>query len=428
MAPNSDSTPRPFSWWWLGIALPSSAIGGFVVAAILWGSTRAEHRDAFDTGWKSAAAILAVLAAVVAVERLRLGQREHYRQLAADRAKEINELSAKSSEQLGSDKAAVRIGGLTDLERLAQAHPSLQQTVVDRICAYLREPYIPPPLKIDPEDRRHLEDMYGYSEEEATVTEANDDDELIASRRLELDVRRTAQGILRRHLAPYDRSSYWPGITLDLRDASLVEFDLTECEVSEVNFEGATFYRPTVFSRVKFQGQVNFERVKFMSRARFDEAEFRGFANFAITKFFERVSFEGVDFQAELHIHLSHFRRFTSFRGVKFAQKALFMNDEFRGAVTFRESTFVELPSFEEAAFQRTAIFSGATFNKGANFQDSEFTGAGKLDRVQFADLEIGSGEIINLNGASVVESRAKCTWPPGWIIKDGKLTFGEQE
>ncbi|MDQ2815014.1 MAG: hypothetical protein M3Z75_24975 [Actinomycetota bacterium] len=39
--------------------------------------------------------------------------------------------------ELGSDKAAVRIGGLTDLERLGQNNADMRQTVVDRICAYL---------------------------------------------------------------------------------------------------------------------------------------------------------------------------------------------------------------------------------------------------------------------------------------------------
>jgi hypothetical protein len=39
--------------------------------------------------------------------------------------------------ELGSDEAAVRIGGLTDLERLGQNNADMRQTVVDRICAYI---------------------------------------------------------------------------------------------------------------------------------------------------------------------------------------------------------------------------------------------------------------------------------------------------
>ncbi|MFD6070021.1 hypothetical protein ACFWGA_22690, partial [Amycolatopsis lurida] len=109
---------------------------GVTVTVVLWGDTPADHRGAFDTGWKSAAAVLAVLAAFVTVERLRLSQREHHRQLANDEATHITTLSSKASEQLGSDKAAVRIGGLTDLERLAEQYPSLRQTVIDRVCAY----------------------------------------------------------------------------------------------------------------------------------------------------------------------------------------------------------------------------------------------------------------------------------------------------
>jgi hypothetical protein len=53
----------------------------------------------------------------------------------------ITELYTKAVEQLGSDKAPVRLGGLYALERVAQANPGLRQTIVDVICAYLRMPY-----------------------------------------------------------------------------------------------------------------------------------------------------------------------------------------------------------------------------------------------------------------------------------------------
>jgi ABC-type transport system involved in cytochrome bd biosynthesis fused ATPase/permease subunit len=146
----ADRLRREFRLAWVWLARVASVAVGVVVAVLLWGSTRAEHRDAFDTGGKSAAAVLAILAAFVTVERLRLGQREHHRQVAADQAAHITDLSSKASEQLGSEKAAVRIGGLTDLERLAQSYPELRQTVVDRICAYLRAPYQPPPQPCPP--------------------------------------------------------------------------------------------------------------------------------------------------------------------------------------------------------------------------------------------------------------------------------------
>jgi hypothetical protein len=60
------------------------------------------------------------------------------------------ELYAKSVEQRGSEKSAVRLGGLYALERLAQTSPGQRQTVVNVICAYLRMPYQPPIESLEP--------------------------------------------------------------------------------------------------------------------------------------------------------------------------------------------------------------------------------------------------------------------------------------
>ncbi|MEU6741925.1 hypothetical protein [Streptosporangium sandarakinum] len=56
----------------------------------------------------------------------------------------MTELYTKAVEQLGRDKAALRLGGLYALERLAQDSPGHRQIIVNVICAYLRMPYTPP--------------------------------------------------------------------------------------------------------------------------------------------------------------------------------------------------------------------------------------------------------------------------------------------
>ncbi len=56
----------------------------------------------------------------------------------------ITELYTKAADQLGSDKAPVRLAGLYALERLAHSTVEHRQTIVDVICAYLRMPYTPP--------------------------------------------------------------------------------------------------------------------------------------------------------------------------------------------------------------------------------------------------------------------------------------------
>ncbi len=60
----------------------------------------------------------------------------------------ITELYTKAVEQLGSEKAPVRLGGLYALERLAQDNPDHRQTIVNVICAYLRMPFSPRHLPV----------------------------------------------------------------------------------------------------------------------------------------------------------------------------------------------------------------------------------------------------------------------------------------
>jgi hypothetical protein len=59
----------------------------------------------------------------------------------------LTDLYVKAVEQLGSDSAAVRQGGLYALERVAQDNPAHRQTVVNVLCGYLRAPFTPPPAK-----------------------------------------------------------------------------------------------------------------------------------------------------------------------------------------------------------------------------------------------------------------------------------------
>ncbi|GLZ80821.1 hypothetical protein Afil01_56280 [Actinorhabdospora filicis] len=57
---------------------------------------------------------------------------------------------AKAAEQLGSDKAAVRLAGVYSMVSLADDWAEERQTCVDVLCAYIRMPY-EPPSDADPE-------------------------------------------------------------------------------------------------------------------------------------------------------------------------------------------------------------------------------------------------------------------------------------
>lgn len=370
--PNVEAGGRPFAWYWVWFTLLVSLAVGVGVTIALWGHTTAEHSSAFDMGWKSAAAVLAILATFVGVDRLRLAQREHSRQMVADQAarddavtRQITDLSAKASEQLGSDKAAVRIGGLTDLERLAQTYPELRQTVVERICAYLRAPYQPPPDHAGKESTSKRRPNRLLSPMQSRLLDIND----LAESRLELDVRRTAQQILKRHLywpaeVVNQPSNYWDRIELDLRDAALVELDLQNCRVASADFRNAKFYRTTVFNHAAFTGDVTFQDATFFGRLWFTDS-----------LFMNEALFHGASFEDETIFQRATFSMSAFFNRASFAKKADFNHTIIGDAVFYRTHFGGEVEFGAE--FRRNATFEQAVFLTKVNFQDASVDNPG---------------------------------------------------
>jgi hypothetical protein len=103
------------------------------------------------------------------------------------------------------------------LERLAQNNPAQRQTIIDVICAYVRMPF---PL---PDDKPPGEDAPA------------DAHTRYEQRRQELQVRLTAQRLLVAHLWPDAADTFWPDINLDLTEAQLYRFDLTDCCVGDAH-------------------------------------------------------------------------------------------------------------------------------------------------------------------------------------------------
>ena len=157
---------RPISFWpWTLAAAVAVVVVAFVVTTWLLtiasgakpGTDRANARlDAVRTGLAAGAGAGAAVGLMLAFRR------QHHQEIATvltDRdatERRITELYTKAVEQLGNDKAPVRLGGLYALERLAQDNPAHRQTIVNVICAYLRMPFTPtaPPASQSPRPPR----------------------------------------------------------------------------------------------------------------------------------------------------------------------------------------------------------------------------------------------------------------------------------
>ncbi|NKE63071.1 hypothetical protein FXN61_42655 [Lentzea sp. PSKA42] len=221
-------------------------------------------------------------------------------------ARRVTELFAKAVEQLGSTAAAVRLGGLYALDRLAQTNEDQRQTVINVICAYLRMPY----------DARTPLDLRRQLETEGGVKQRGDD----RVRREEKQVRLAAQRILVEHMptrGAADQPASWGTFTLNLTGAVLFELDPDGREVGPAQFRDATFHGFTSFRSTVFTGPAEFNVATFANHAMFHGAEFLDAADFYRTRFESvhrfrdstfrsKARFDHAIFEGDTDLHTAH--------------------------------------------------------------------------------------------------------------------------
>ncbi|RSM80498.1 type VII secretion protein EccCb [Amycolatopsis sp. WAC 01375] len=302
-APSPRPVLPPISRWKIviGAVVVLVLITGAVVA-LWWAATRGltgsalvtARLDALKVGLSLGVGSGGVFALYLTWRRQRaieaeLDNRErtllHQLQVAADAnsdatERRVTELYTKAVEQLGADKAAVRLGGLYALERLAQDNPKHRQTVFNVLCAYLRMPYRLPGVPPADDDDQHRHDAH-------------------RERVQEREVRLAAQRILAQHLTPRDTDRFWDGIDLDLTGANLIDIDFQACRISLARFDGATFTGVARFDRATFTGLVSFDRAVFTGDAHFGGATADGKASFNKVIFTGDAHFDGAAFAGD---------------------------------------------------------------------------------------------------------------------------------
>jgi hypothetical protein len=301
--------PAALSWW----AVVAAAA---VVTAVTWAATAwllHEANQATDPPTARVEAIktgLSIGAGTGGIFALLLAVRRQWHQELDASEKQVTELYTKASDQLGSDKAAVRLAGLYALERVAQNYPTQRQTIVNVLCAYLRMPYQPPHEPSDHNTAPEKQEEY-------------------RERVQEREVRLTAQRLL----------ILWTAINLDLSGAVLINLDLGNCKLRQADFHNAHFIGPTRFDGARFTGAAQFDGAIFTGTARFDRAQFASEAGFGGTQFASDAGFGTV----------------------KFTGNARFDGAIFTGTARFDRAQFTGDARFDGAKFTGDALFTGAT-------------------------------------------------------------------
>lgn len=300
-----------------------------------------------------------------------------------DQDKLFTERYTQAVAQLGSEKAAVRLGGVYALARIADDSARDRSTCMKVLCAYLR------------------------------IRDASD-----ADKPEERQVRLTAQSVLTERLQK-DHEGFWANAEIDLRGARLVDvFDLRGAHVGNGDFRQTTF-EGAWFDGVTFAGDTFFDEATFTFSASLQDAKFDGYTEFGGVTFFAGARFDRVRFESDAGFSRTEFGGPVQFNGAIFTKEVYFDGAAFSDEATFRGATFGQQGHFDECTFAGDSWFKSATFNDGAafggaqflahaDFDGSTFAGAVFLPRVSFKQgawfRDATFGQTALFNGMSTVE------------------------
>lgn len=337
-------------------------------------------------------------------------ENDHTRQVYAERRSRYT----KAVEQLASEKATVRLGGIYTLVGLVDewlADESLTkdkqkeegQVIINNLCSYIRSPF---PLAEEIEEyetRKELEklqktDSEKLSEEESSRLQVllkrfEDSGEYEKPKDItadyakfheEQDVRRTifVEMSKRSSAVSVDeskkvtvKSGAWSGFKFDFSRAPIF-YPLNNLTIEQGQFSSARFYRNTNFIFAKFTGNADFTG-----------AIFTGNTDFRYTIFNERAYFVDVAFSRTADFSDAVFNRFADFLDADFSGDANFWTATFTGEARFRNATFDRNAYFTRATFNRDSYvyFARATFTGDAYFIGTTFNGGTRFEGTTFS-------------------------------------------
>lgn len=283
----------------------------------------------------------------------------------------FTERFTQAAQQIGSDRAAVRLAGTYALARIADDSIRDRPTCLKFLCAYLQMPWTP--------DRRTDTD----ADAAADLTDAG-----------ERQVRLAAQSLLAERLRP-ESSGFWPAAQVDLRGATLVEANFDGCAFAQASFEdarfisgasfGSTYFSNTAsFKNAHFEDSVAFVGSTFAARSDFNGAKFDGNAFLSRTSW-ALAAFEGTSFSGLAHFQEAAFNGVATFLGSQFNEESDFSNAHFRAA-RFDATSFHRTARFLDTVFAEPAMFAKASFDQEARFDTAKFEADAWFSKARFGE------------------------------------------
>lgn len=256
---------------------------------------------------------------------------------ALQTAEHYSQRFAQAAELLGSDKAAVRMGGVYALSALADEWPANRQQCIDLLCGYLRNPIkmsirvngetsnstaedvrpspkVPRELITRPERSGYaftniLDDYRSLRSQAALeyATNASPDEVAVRKAILSSIARGTSRAL--------EDPTTWSNLSFNLSRSYLEDLDFSQSSfMKSINFNESIFIGSTNFRSVSFKQNAQFDGCLFEGPAWFSGSRFLGHTWFRVAEFRKNASFGRVEFNEGLMFNFAHFEDLPHFR------------------------------------------------------------------------------------------------------------------
>ena len=329
-----------------------------------------------------------------------------------ERKAERRERYTKAVEQLGDEKAPIRMGGvytlvglvdewleeksLSDDERFKEG-----QVIINNLCAYIRSPFTLTSYYDElSEDAPSLEGIYKDKKEEFYVDKAILDSEA--------DVRLSIIKEIHDRIQGPDKNTpgTWSDFEYDFSGSTFFyPIDLTNSYYAKpINFSGSTYKGWADFTGSTYKGWADFTGSTYKGWADFTGSTYKGWADFTGSTYqwadFRDSTYKGwADFRDSTYQDEADFRDSTYQAGADFTgstyQWADFSDSTYQSRADFSDSTYQGGADFSDSTYQGGADFTGSTYQGGANFTGSTYQGGANFTGSTYNDVADFSGSIF---------------------------------
>ena len=325
-----------------------------------------------------------------------------------ERKAERRERYTKAVEQLGSQEAPVRMGGvytlvglvdewleeenLSEPERLKEG-----QVIINNLCAYIRSPFTLASYYEElSKDNPSPQGFYKDNQQEFYTDKAEF--------KAEADVRLSIMKEIHDRIQGPDKNTpgAWSDFEYDFSGSTFFyPIDLRNSYYAKpINFSGST-YQWANFSGSTYQGEAYFGGSTYRGRAYFGGSTYEGWVNFSNSTYEKDVIFS-------IYLFRSTYKSEANFSGSTYQGEAIFGGSTYQGEANFRGSTYQGGADFRGSTYTDWAGFSGSTYQGGADFRGSTYQGWAYFSRsIFYSETYFGKDKYRYSNNSSCFTNRA---------------------